>query len=187
MLDLTLGHLALALIAFAALALVIARGRDRFDGPFVCHHVIDGDTIIVARPQHYRGRYTRREHQRRIRLLNIDTPESVKPDHPVEAGALEAAALLRSFLPAGARVYLAYGVERHDRYGRTLAAVYLQHPKGSYRVRGRPAVELGEQLALHGLARAISIGPNVRFAGRARAAQARAQRERVGLWGAQRA
>lgn len=173
---------ALALALTAALALLASRLRDPHDGPYVLHRVIDGDTIIITSPRHYRARHTRRQHQTRVRLLNIDTPESVKPGHPVERGALEATRLLRDFLPPGTRVYLAYGIERYDRYGRTLAAVYAHHPQGSYRVRGRRAIELGEQLALHGLARAISIGPNVRFAARARAAQACAQHDRVGLW-----
>ncbi len=172
----------LALTLIAALALLVTRRRDSHDGPYVLHRVIDGDTIIVTPPRHYRGRYTARHHQTRVRLLNIDTPESVKPGHPIERGALEASQLLRDFLPPGTHVYLAYGIERRDRYGRTLAAVYTHHPHGTYRVRARNAIELGEQLALHGLARAISIGPNVRFAARARAAQARAQRAHRGLW-----
>ena len=73
--------------------------------------VIDGDTIIV------RG-------VGRVRLIGVDTPETVDPRRPVEFFGREASAFTKRLLD-GKRVRLEYDWERTDRYGRTLAYVYL--------------------------------------------------------------
>lgn len=73
--------------------------------------VVDGDTLVVA------GVGT-------VRLIGVDTPESVDPRRPVEALGKEAAEFLRS-LVNGQTVRLEYEGQRQDRYGRTLAYVYL--------------------------------------------------------------
>lgn len=77
--------------------------------------VIDGDTIVVRRL----GR------KKTVRLLGIDTPESVHPHKRVEFYSREASAFLRSLLE-GSFVRLAFdrGRIRRDLYGRTLAYVY---------------------------------------------------------------
>ncbi|MXY25576.1 MAG: nuclease [Acidobacteria bacterium] len=73
--------------------------------------VVDGDTIIV------RG-------VGRIRLIGVDTPETVDPRRPVEFFGREASAFTKRTLE-GKRVRLEYDWERTDRYGRTLAYVRL--------------------------------------------------------------
>ncbi len=73
--------------------------------------VVDGDTIIV----HGVGR---------VRLIGVDTPETVHPNRPVEFFGKEASAFTRK-LVEGKRVRLEYDQDRKDRYGRTLAYVYL--------------------------------------------------------------
>ena len=73
--------------------------------------VVDGDTIIVSGVG-------------RVRLIGVDTPESVDPRRPVEFFGKEASAFTRR-LVGGKRVQLEYDWERSDRYGRTLAYVYL--------------------------------------------------------------
>lgn len=77
--------------------------------------VVDGDTIDVS----VAGTV------RRIRLLNIDTPETVDPDKPKECLGEQATEYTTSRLPSGKRVTLKYDGERIDPYGRTLAAVFL--------------------------------------------------------------
>ena len=77
----------------------------------VVERVVDGDTIIV------RG-------VGRVRLIGVDTPETVDPRRPVEFFGKEASAFTRSMV-GGKRVRLEYDWERTDRYGRTLAYVYL--------------------------------------------------------------
>lgn len=76
--------------------------------------VIDGDTLIVE----VAGE------DLTIRLLNIDTPETKHPDHPVQCQGPEATTFLTERLPAGTEIELEYDQEREDRYGRTLAGVF---------------------------------------------------------------
>ena len=78
---------------------------------YVVERVVDGDTIIV------RG-------VGRIRLIGVDTPETVHPRRPVEFFGREASAFTKRMLE-GKRVRLEYDWERTDRYGRTLAYVRL--------------------------------------------------------------
>lgn len=73
--------------------------------------VVDGDTIIV------RG-------VGRVRLIGVDTPETVSPGRPVEFFGREASAFTKRLLE-GRSVRLEYDRERTDRYGRTLAYVHL--------------------------------------------------------------
>ena len=74
--------------------------------------VIDGDTIAV-------GRET-------IRLIGIDTPESMTPGTPVECGANAASRWMKRFA-TGKRVRYQTDEtqDTRDRYGRLLAYVYL--------------------------------------------------------------
>ncbi len=74
--------------------------------------VVDGDTIVV------RG-------VGRVRLIGVDTPETVDPRRPVEFFGREASAFTKRLLE-GRRVRLEYDRERNDRFGRTLAYVYLR-------------------------------------------------------------
>ncbi len=76
--------------------------------------VVDGDTIRVSIDGR---RYT-------VRYIGIDTPETVRPDHPVEWMGPEATAANEA-LVAGKTVYLEKDVSETDRYGRLLRYVYL--------------------------------------------------------------
>ena len=73
--------------------------------------VVDGDTIIVAGVG-------------RVRLIGVDTPETVDPRRPVQFFGREASAFARHLLE-GKRVRLEFDQRRTDRYGRTLAYVWL--------------------------------------------------------------
>ena len=74
--------------------------------------VIDGDTVVV-------------ENVGTVRLIGVDTPEVVDPRGPVEYFGREASDFTRQ-LATGKRVRLEFDQDRIDRYGRTLAYVYLQ-------------------------------------------------------------
>ena len=76
--------------------------------------VIDGDTIVVET-----GGV-----DERIRLIGIDTPESVKPGTEVECFGKEASEHTADLLPEGTEVVLERDVEARDRYDRLLAYVY---------------------------------------------------------------
>jgi micrococcal nuclease len=96
--------------------------------------VVDGDTVDVR----VWGDKVR------VRLLNIDTPETVDPRQPQECLGPESTEFAKSILPPGEAVQLEFDEQREDRYGRTLAHLVL--PDGRYvsdeiarRGLGRPA------------------------------------------------
>jgi micrococcal nuclease len=123
---------------------------------------IDGDTIEVA----FAGR------REDVRLIGIDTPETVKPGTPVQCFGPRAHAFTRHLLAPGRRVRLLVGVEPRDVYGRLLAYVHL----------GRRFVNA--MLVRRGLARTLTIAPNDRFAPLFQRLALRAARAGRGLWGA---
>lgn len=126
----------------------------------VVTRVVDGDTIDV----------TVDGDERRIRLLNVDTPETVDPDEPVECMGAEATAFLEDLLPVGTPVTLEYDQEREDRYGRDLAGVFLDD------------VLVNAEIARAGLGVAVLVEPNDRFLAEVSRAQQEAEAEQVGLF-----
>lgn len=100
-------------------------------------HVVDGDTLDV---QQDGTKY-------RVRLIGANTPETVKPNHPVEPFGPEASAFTKQMIAkADNRVRIAFDGDQVDRYDRNLAMVYLQLPQGE--------VWLNELLVKEGLAKA---------------------------------
>ena len=75
--------------------------------------VIDGDTVKID----YNGKATN------VRLIGVDTPETVHPNKPVEAYGKEASNFTKNLL-LGESVYLRFDVERTDTFGRLLAYLY---------------------------------------------------------------
>jgi micrococcal nuclease len=125
--------------------------------------VVDGDTIHVDAG---RGEET-------VRYIGIDTPESVKPDTPVQCYA-KAASHRNEQLVGGQGVRLVVGAEPRDRYGRLLAYVY----------RVADGRFVNETLVDGGFARTLTIPPNDRYAARFAARAAVARQAGRGLWGA---
>jgi micrococcal nuclease len=123
--------------------------------------VIDGDTIEVRLG----------DQREDVRLIGVDTPETVKPGTPVQCFGPQASHFTHRLLE-GKRVRLALGVEQRDIYGRLLAYVHL----------GRRFVNA--LLIMRGLARTLTIPPNDRFAPLLRNLELRAARSGRGLWGA---
>ncbi len=78
-------------------------------------HVVDGDTL-VARVGAF---------DMTVRLLGIDTPETVKPGAPVECFGPQASARTKALLPEGSAVWIEtdVGGDRRDLYGRLLGYV----------------------------------------------------------------
>jgi micrococcal nuclease len=125
--------------------------------------VVDGDTIVVRR----------NGAEERVRYIGIDTPESVKPNTPVQCYAKKASAE-NERLVAGRTVRLAGDAEARDRYGRTLA----------YVTRVDDGLFVNAELVRRGFATTLTIAPNVRFASRFAALARDARRTGRGLWGA---
>lgn len=80
---------------------------------------VDGDTIRVRIPNPPPDLKT----VETIRMLGVDTPETVHPHKPVERFGKEASDFTKKRL-WGAQVYLAFDWDLRDRYGRLLAYVY---------------------------------------------------------------
>lgn len=136
--------------------------------------VVDGDTVEARIDGDVED----------VRLIGVDTPETVKPGAPVECFGAQASRFTHGVLE-GRRVRLVFGVERRDHYGRLLAYVYLprrtlsvpQHVKSPTRL-------FNAELIRRGLARTLTIPPNDRFAPRLRRLELAAARSGRGLWGA---
>ncbi len=123
--------------------------------------VVDGDTLDVA----WAGR------RERVRLLGVDTPETVDPDRPVGCYGPEAAAFTQQRLQ-GRTVRLRFDRERRDRFGRLLAYVDVD---------GR---RFNEELLAGGYARLLVIPPNGKHARAMLDQELGARSAGRGLWGA---
>ena len=124
--------------------------------------VVDGDTVD----------FDIGGTKERVRLIGIDTPETKKPDAPVQCYGPEASAFTESPLPKGTRVHLERDVEARDKYNRLLAYVYLAD--GTF-------VNLA--IVRGGYAHLLTIPPNVTHADDIVAAARAAEAENAGLWG----
>jgi micrococcal nuclease len=82
-------------------------------GPYPVSRVIDGDTIELIMDGS----------KAKVRLIGVDTPETVHPSKPVEYFGKEASAFTKHMLE-GQQVYLEFDQDRVDRYNRVLAYVY---------------------------------------------------------------
>lgn len=126
--------------------------------------VVDGDTIVIDRGGG----------NERVRYIGIDTPESVKPNTPVEFMAREASAANEA-LVAGREVVLERDVSDTDRYDRLLRYVWLREGDGW--------VFVNLELVRRGFAQVVTYPPDVRWTDTFLAAQREARDAGVGLWG----
>lgn len=154
--------LTLAVGAITIIAVIAARSGGEFgwrsflfgDG---AQSVVDGDTIRVASVGS-------------VRYIGIDAPERDEPFYD------EAREYNEQLLSQG-EISLAYGVERYDRYGRTLAYVYVRTEEGRL-------IFVNEEMLRAGWARTLEIPPNTEYAPRLRRAEEEARRYGRGMWAA---
>jgi micrococcal nuclease len=162
-------------IAVVLVAVALSRcgsddGSDEPSGPVTVRvtHVVDGDTIDVRMPD---------GDEETVRYIGIDTPETVKPDEPVQCGGPKAHAV-NERLVGGRAVTLRFDAELRDVYDRLLAYVYLP-PAGP----GGQPLFVNAELLRRGLARTLTIAPNDSFASLFARLAARAGALGRGLWG----
>ena len=150
----------MVLVALAAAVVAVAWHTRAAAPPSsgVVAEVIDGDTIRVRSGA---GTVT-------VRLLGIDTPETVHPDRPVGCFGPEASAYTKRLL-TGRPVTLRYDRELHDRYGRLLAYVYTG---GTF---------ANARLVERGYARTLPIPPNTAHAAQLAALERAAALAGLGL------
>jgi micrococcal nuclease len=139
----------------------VARPAGLADAPV--EHIVDGDTVDIL----LNGR------SERVRLIGVDTPETVDPRRPVECFGREASAFTAALL-AGQTV----GVEldptqgERDRYGRLLAYLWLAD--------GRL---VNYELIAQGYAHEYTYDLPYKYQIVFKDAQRRAREGEVGLWG----
>ncbi|HET6449015.1 MAG TPA: thermonuclease family protein [Conexibacter sp.] len=127
--------------------------------------VIDGDTIVVQVDGH----------EERIRYIGIDTPETVKPNTPVQCFGPQAHALNARLLgDVGTQLELRFDRELRDRYGRLLAYVY----------RVQDHLFVNARLIGAGAARTLAIAPNTAHAAELSQLEHGARVADRGLWAA---
>lgn len=124
--------------------------------------VIDGDTIVID---------IEGEHKT-VRLIGVDTPESVHPDAARNTDEGTIASEWTASLLTDTKVYIEYDVDRTDDYGRTLAYVYLDD--------GITMVQ--NELLKNGIAKVMTILPNERYAFQFTRLEAEAQKTGAGFW-----
>jgi len=129
----------------------------------IVERVVDGDTIVVD----INGS------RERVRLLGIDTPESVAVNRPEQCYGRESAAYLTSLLPKGTGVTLVRDIESRDQYDRLLA----------YVVRSSDQLFVNLDLLERGYAGVMIYEPNSFHRELFEAAENDAFRAGTGLWG----
>lgn len=122
-------------------------------------YVHDGDTVHL-------------EDGRKVRLIGINTPELARDDIPDQAFARAARDVLQAEISShGDRIGLVYGIERQDRYKRTLAHLFT--PDGG---------NLQARLLLQGMAVAMTHPPNVAYSECYARQEKTARCEGSGIW-----
>ena len=129
------------------------------DTAFPVVGVIDGDTIKIE----FKGQIEF------VRLIGVDTPETVHPNKPVEPFGPAASAFTTNLL-TGETVYLRFGEEQRDSYGRMLAYVY----------RASDGFFVNLELVCRGYGRTTSF--EHKYTKQFQQCQEQAQEDRKGLW-----
>ncbi len=162
--------LALAALLFAALLITACPGPEPDTdaaadaSSAVVEFVIDGDTVDVV----IAGE------EERVRLIGIDTPESVSRDVPVQCYGKEASDALTGLLPPGTEVRVERDLEARDRYGRLL--LYLH--------RSDDDLFINEWLVEQGFADTLFFEPNTTYEGSFTRLRNDARAAGRGLWSA---
>ncbi len=139
------------------------------EGPCEVVRVVDGDTLVVRQDGDATINNNRGD-TIRVRLLGIDAPESVKPNHPVELMGPEASAFTTEFV-SGGQAHVVLDKRRIDQYGRYLAYIYVGDRM------------LNEELVRTGLARVSDYpGDSQSIARQLRKAEEEAREARRGIW-----
>lgn len=128
--------------------------------------VIDGDTVVTMSKKHG---------EERIRLLLIDTPESVHPDEPVQAYGPESSVFAKDYLKEGSMVTLERGNPEKDKYDRTLGYIWVND--------GERDVNFNKLMLEKGFARiAYVFEPNTKYLDEFDKAQEQAKEEELNIW-----
>lgn len=156
-----LKYFLIVLLSLSIISCNSRRDRDKLAGYLSVTKVVDGDTFWVNDGS---------EKGLKVRLIGVNTPETVHPRKPVEFYGKEASTYAKSIL-TGNKVKLQFDVARLDRYGRTLAYVYLKD--GTF---------LNADLIRKGYGQVMTVPPNVKYSDYFLDLEKKAREQKVGLW-----
>lgn len=123
--------------------------------------VVDGDTIIID----YNGT------EERVRLIGIDTPESVHPNAEKNTEFGKIASNFTKEKLENKHVKIELDVQERDKYGRILAYVYIDD------------VMYNKTLLKEGYAKIATYPPNIKYVDNFTEIQKEAKNNKKGLWG----
>ena len=127
--------------------------------PATVVRVVDGDTLKAT----VDGK------EETVRLILVDTPETVHPSKPVQPFGPEASDFAKETLE-GKEVELELDVSERDQYGRILAYVWIGDKM------------FNEMLLEKGLARVSVFPPDVKYVDRFREIESKARQKGIGIW-----
>ncbi len=130
---------------------------------FVVTRIVDGDTIVV-------------EGDKKVRMIGVNTPETVDPRRSVQCFGKEASDFTKKLLE-GKKVRLEKDVSETDKYGRLLRFVYLIGDDGR-------ELFVNYELVAQGYARVSTFPPDVSRVDQFLLAEKNARDAKRGLWNA---
>lgn len=126
--------------------------------------VKDGDTYVLT----IDGEKTT------VRLIGVDTPESVAPSEYSKENTSEGrtiSEIVKQKIKPGDTLYIEYDISQTDKYGRTLAYLYFEDGE-----------MVQEWLLKNGYAQTMTVQPNSKYAEKFAEIQHLAAENNVGLW-----
>lgn len=133
--------------------------KEKYGVPATVTRVVDGDTLEISIDGKTED----------VRLLLIDTPETVHPSEPVQPFGPEASQFVKDTLE-GKNVHVKVGTEERDKYGRLLAYVYID------------GETIQEKLLREGLARTAYLYNDLSMLDEFHAVQQTAIDAGIGVW-----
>jgi micrococcal nuclease len=144
---------------FLILASILSIGATAAKQKWICvKWVIDGDTIVLDDGRH-------------VRYIGINAPEIAHEDQEAEPFGY-AAKKYNQYLVGSKKVRLEFDKEKHDRYGRLLAYVFLVN--GTF---------VNKTMIKKGFACVLPRKPNVKYEGILLQSQREAMSAKRGIWG----
>jgi len=136
-------------------------GVKEFDEKVKVLRVVDGDTLVLA-------------DKRKIRFIGVNSPELAHYPKRAEPFSVAAKQFLESILPNNKKLFIKYGVQQRDRYGRLLAHLFLKNGRN-----------INAMLLEKGLASAVVVPPNLNLKDCYFAAESKAKVKSLNIWGYQ--
>lgn len=139
--------------------------------------VVDGDTIKIERLDG--GKVEGREEKMTVRLIGINTPETVDPRKPVECFGKEASDYMHDIAKGKvAAIEIDPSQDKFDQYGRLLAYIYVKN-SGAY---PNNVVFLNEKMIKDGYAYEYTYNTPYKYQTEFKNLQNEARNKYKGLW-----